>query len=45
MLMPGASRLAIEALVELADLGPQEWITAEALGRALLEIFLSYSRF
>lgn len=32
MLMTRASRLAVEALVELADMSPQEWITAEALG-------------
>jgi Rrf2 family protein len=31
MLMTRASRLAIEALVELADLPPQEWVGAEAL--------------
>ena len=29
--MTRASRLAIEALVELADVGRQEWVTAEAL--------------
>lgn len=34
MLMSRASRLAIEALVELADLSPQEWMTAEELARA-----------
>ena len=33
MLMSRASRLAIEALVELADLPTQEWITAEELAR------------
>ncbi len=33
MLMSRASRLAIEALLELADLPPQEWITAEELAR------------
>jgi len=32
MLMTRAGRLAIEALLELADLGPEEWITAKALG-------------
>lgn len=31
--MSRASRLAIEALVELADVPPQEWITAEELAR------------
>ena len=31
--MTRSSRLAIEALVELADLNPQMWITAEALSR------------
>ena len=31
MLMTRAIRLAIEALVELADVGPQTWVTAEAL--------------
>ena len=33
MLMTRASRLAIAALIELADLGPQEWITAKAMWR------------
>jgi len=33
MLMSRASRLAIEALVELADLPPQEWIGSEELAR------------
>ncbi|GEM_PF-3121063 len=33
MLMTRASRLALEALVELADAGPQKWMTAEALSR------------
>ena len=31
MLMTRASRLAIEVLVELADVGLQEWVTTEAL--------------
>jgi len=31
MLMSRGSRLAIEALVELADAGLQKWVTAEAL--------------
>ena len=31
MLMTRASRLAIEALVELADMGSQKWVTSEAL--------------
>jgi len=31
MLMTRASRLAIEALVELADKGSQEWVAAEVL--------------
>jgi Rrf2 family iron-sulfur cluster assembly transcriptional regulator len=31
MLMTRASRLAIEALVELADMAPQKWIAAEVL--------------
>jgi len=31
MLMTRASRLAIEALVELADVDPQKWIPAEVL--------------
>lgn len=34
MLMTRASRLAIEALIELADAGPQKWITAEVLNRS-----------
>jgi len=31
--MTRASRLAIEALAELADVGPQKWVTAGALSR------------
>lgn len=31
MLMTRASRLAIEALVEIADIGPQKWVAAEVL--------------
>jgi len=34
MLMTRSSRLAIEALVELADFGSQKWITSEALSRS-----------
>ena len=34
MLMTRSSRLAIEALVELANLGSHEWITSEALSRS-----------
>ena len=30
--MTRASRLAIETLVELADMGPRKWVTAEVLG-------------
>ena len=33
MLMTRSSRLAIEALIELADLGSQRWITSERLSR------------
>jgi len=33
MLMSRAGRLAIEALVELAEAGPNQWTTAEELGR------------
>lgn len=33
MLMTRTSRLAIEALVELADVGPQKWVTTEALSQ------------
>ncbi len=31
MLMTRASRLAIEALIELSGMGPQQWVAAEAL--------------
>lgn len=34
MLMTRSSRLAIDALVELADLGSHKWITSEALSRS-----------
>jgi len=33
MLMTRSSRLAIEALVQLADLGSHRWITSEGLSR------------
>jgi len=35
MLMSRASRLAVEMLVELTELGSHEWMKAEELGRRI----------